>query len=248
MILLGVFLACAVAFTLALGRAGLRNPAPAGGGAAGQPPARVLIVGASGGTGRELVEQALARGLAVTAFVRDPTRLGLTHPRLTIAQGDVLDAAGVAAAMRGQEAVLCALGHKRYFGPTRILSTGTANILRAMEACGTRRLVCETSLGIGGSAGRMGLAYTLFVLPVILPFYFWDKTRQEQLVAGSKVEWVIVRPAALTNGGARGRWRAGPGVGNCVLTGRIGRADTAAFMLDQLTCDDHLGTAVGVTW
>ena len=248
MILLAAFLAYAVALTLALGRAGLRNPAPAGGGAAGEPPDRVLIVGATGGTGRELVTQALDRGLTVTAFVRDRARLGITHPRLAIVQGDVLDAAGLAAAMRGQDAVLCALGHKRYFGPTRILSTGTANIVRAMEACGTRRLVCQTSLGIGGSAGRMGLAYTLFVLPVILPFYFWDKTRQEQLVARSEVEWVIVRPAALTDGGARGRWRAGPEVGNLVLTARIGRADTAAFMLEQLTSGDHLRRAVGVAW
>jgi nucleoside-diphosphate-sugar epimerase len=140
------------------------------------------------------VAQALERGYAVTALVRDPSRLRLAHPRLTIVRGDVLDDRSVGAAMRGQEAVLCALGHKRFFYPTRILSEGTRNILRAMEAHGVRRLVSETALGIGDSGGRMGLPYTLFVIPVILPFYFWDKTRQERLIAGSGVEWVIVRP------------------------------------------------------
>src|SRR6267143_1899993 len=98
----------------------------------------------------------------------------------------------VEVAVRGQEAVISALGHKRYFQPTRILSEGTGNLLRAMQTQGVSRFVCETSLGIGDSAGRMGLYYTLFVIPVILPFYYWDKTRQERLIARSNQEWVIV--------------------------------------------------------
>src|SRR5207245_9990977 len=108
--------------------------------------------------------------------------------------------------MQSQEVVICALGHKRFFQPTRILSGGTQNILRAMEAHGVRRLVCETALGIGDSAGRMGLWYTFLVIPFILPFYFWDKTRQERLIAASRVKWVIVRPGALTNGAKRNRY------------------------------------------
>ena len=175
-----------------------------------------------------------------------PGGLALEDPRLTALRGDVLDPASVAAAVEGQDAVLCALGHKRYLGPSRILSEGTRNLLRAMESHGVRRLVCETSLGIGDSAGRMGLYYTFFVIPVVLPFYFWDKTRQERAIAESAAEWVIVRPAVLTHGAARGRVRHGPGVGGFVLTARIPRADVAAFMLDQLTSNDHLGTAVGI--
>ena len=122
--------------------------------------------------------------------------------------------------MRGQEAVLSALGHKRFFYPTRILSKGTRNILRAMEAHSVARLVCETSLGIGDSVGRMGLLFTFFVIPVILPFYFWDKTRQERMIARSNVEWVIVRPGMLTNGNMRGRYRHGRNIGSFLLTVR----------------------------
>jgi uncharacterized protein YbjT (DUF2867 family) len=172
----------------------------------------------------------------------------MRHERLAAIKGDVLDYGSVDRAMIGQEAVLCALGHKRYFGPTRILSDGTRNILRAMDAHGVARIVCETSLGIGDSAGRMGLAYTFFIVPWILPFYFWDKTRQERIIANSKVEWVIVRPSALIDAIRRGRYREGRGVGNFLWTERISRADVADFMLNQLASGRHVWAAAGVSW
>ncbi|HSR42032.1 MAG TPA: SDR family oxidoreductase [Longimicrobiales bacterium] len=245
--LLVLFVLYAVGLSVALGRAGVRSPPTRRTAGSGAAPASVLVVGATGGTGRHLVTQALERGYRVTAFVRDPSRLGIDHPRLEVARGDVLDPASVQAAMRGQDAVLCALGHSRYFGPTRILSEGTHNLLRAMEEHGATRLVCETSLGIGDSAGRMGLYYTLFVIPVVLPFYFWDKTRQERAIAGSGLEWVIVRPGVLTDGEGRGTCRHGSDVGSYLWTVRVRRADVAAFMLDQLAPDAaYVGRAPGV--
>jgi uncharacterized protein YbjT (DUF2867 family) len=244
-----VFVLYAIALSIALGRAGVRSQPVAGGdGAGAAPPTRILVIGATGGTGRQLVAQALEQGHLVTALVRSPGKLGLEHQRLTVVAGDVLDARAVEEVMRGQDAVLCALGHKRYFMPTRILSDGTQNILRAMQAHGVRRLVCETSLGIGNSAGRMGLYYTLFVIPVILAFYFWDKTRQERLIAASGLEWVIVRPGALTNAAGRGHCREGQDIGSLVRTVRISRADVAGFMLGQLASDRYLRSAVGVCW
>lgn len=238
----------AIALSAVLALAGYRSLTTPSGGVPRRRPTRILIVGATGGTGRQLVAQALDRGYAVTALVRDPSRLQIKHPQLTVIQGDVLDYASIEAAMRGQEAVLSALGHKRYFYPTRILSEGTRNILRAMKTHGVPRVVCETSLGIGDSAGRMGLYYTLFVIPVILPFYFWDKTRQERMIAGSNVEWVIVRPGVLTNGDKRGRFRHGRNVGSFLWTVRISRADVAEFMLNQLASDTYLRSAPGVCW
>lgn len=207
---------------------------------------RVLIIGATGGTGRQLVEQALARGLQVTAFARTPSKITVKHPQLTVVQGDVLDAASVDAAMRDQDAVLCALGHARFFGPSRILSDGTANLITAMKTHGARRLICETTMGIGDSAFRLGPMYTFFIIPLILPFYFWDKTRQEQRIAASGLEWVLVRPVALTNGTAKGGVRHGTAPGSVVWTQRISRAGVAAFMLDQLTSDAYLGGAPGI--
>jgi len=243
-----VFILYAIALSAALARRGYRSQAAPPGGGTRDHPARILIIGATGGTGRQLVAQALERGGAVTAFVRDPSRFQVEHPQLTVVQGDVRDYASVESAMRGHDAVLCALGHKRFFYPTRILSEGTRNILKAMDAHGVTRLVCETALGIGDGAGRFGLLYTLFVIPVVLPFYFWDKARQEQVIAASKIDYVIVRPALLTNGKKRGSYHHGPRVGSFLLTARISRADVAHFMLHQLTSDRYLRAAPGVCW
>lgn len=236
----------AVGLSIGLARSGYRLGVARSSDAPLPSPTRILIVGATGGTGRRLVAQALERGLWVTALVRNPSKLRLEHQRLTVVQGNVLDAGSIDTAMRGQEAVLSALGHQRYFYPTRIQSDGTKNVLRAMETHGVRRFVCMSSLGIGDSMGRLGLIYTFFVIPVILPFYFWDKTRQEKAIAASGVDWTIVRPGALTNGRKRGRVRQGARVGNFIWTVNVPRADVAEFMIDQLTSSAYLRTAVGV--
>lgn len=209
---------------------------------------KLLIIGATGGTGRELVNQALERGHEVTAFARNPKKLRITHERLRVAKGNVLDAASVGDAVRGQEAVLSALGHKRWFYPTTIQSEGTRNVVRAMEAHGVRRLVCETALGIGDRWGRLGLYHTLFVDLFILPFYFIDKARQEKVVRGSALDWIIVRPGQLNSGKKRGTYQHGPQVGSWILTVRISRADVADFMLNQLTSDEYLRRTPGVSW
>jgi putative NADH-flavin reductase len=246
--LLALFLAYALALSVALARSGHRSGAGPTQDTSDRSIKRVLIVGATGGTGQQLVRQALERGYVVTALVRNPKKINVLHPRLTVTQGDVLDAAAVAQAVQGQDAVVSALGHRRYFGPTRILSDGTRNLVRAMQAHGVRRLVCETSLGIGDSAGRMGVYYTFFVIPLILPFYFWDKTRQERVIAATDLDWVTVRPGVLTTAAPRGRYRHGDRIGSFVWTVRISRADVAAFMLDQLTSHAYLRRAVGVCW
>lgn len=205
-------------------------------------------MGATGGTGRELVAQALERGYTVTAFVRTPAKLSIQHPQLKMKQGDVLDYASVEAAVRDQDAVVSALGHRRIFYPNRIQSDGMGNILRAMKTHGVPRLICETALGIGDSAGRLGLLSTLFVVPAILPFYFWDKARQEQLIAASDREWVIARPGVLTSKPKRGSYQHGPNVGSYLWGAKISRADVADFMLNQLTSDTYLHAAPGLSW
>jgi len=209
---------------------------------------RVLIIGVTGGTGRQLVAQALEAGHQVTALVRNPSKLKLNHERLTVVEGNVLDYPSVAAAVKDQQAVLSALGHKRWIIPSSILSAGTKNIIQAMKEHGVRRLVCETSLGVGDSFGRLGLYYTLFTIPVILFFYFRDKGLQERYIKESSLDWVIVRPGLLTNGRKRGVYRHGLRVGNWLWTVKISRADVADFMLKQLTDDQYLHSTPGVCW
>jgi len=119
--LLLVFLFYATALSVGLGRRGLRSAAVSVHSTPDERPTRVLIVGATGGTGRQLVEQALERGHTVTALTRDPSALRVEHPRLTVVRGDVLDYVSVEVAVRGQDAVLSALGHKRSFTPPMYL-------------------------------------------------------------------------------------------------------------------------------
>ena len=247
-IILIVWLVYALVFTVAIFRKPPRGRTSARVSLGKDRPLRLLIIGATGRTGLQLVEQALAQGHEVTAFVRNPARLPLRHDQLRVVQGDVLQPASLAPAMEGQDAVLCALGHKRFLGPSRILSQGTANILRAMQSANVPRLICESSLALGNSAGRGGLIATFFLYPLILPFYVWDKLRQEKLIEESDLDWVIVRPASLTNGPARGQYRHGPEVGSYLMPVRIARADVAAFMLQQLTDDRYLGSAVGLCY
>jgi putative NADH-flavin reductase len=208
----------------------------------------LLIVGATGGTGRALLDQALGQGHTVTAFVRNPAKLRVTHERLRVVTGNVLDYDSIDTAVQGEDAVLSALGHKRWFIKTTILSEGTKNSISAMEKHGVRRFICETSLGVGDSRGRLGLYYTLFVIPVITFFYFKDKRRQEQLIRESSLDWVIVRPGQLTNGRKRAKYRHGEKIGSYVLTVRISRADVADFMLKQLTDNSYLRRTPGVAY
>ncbi len=208
----------------------------------------ILIIGATGGTGRELTGQALDQGHHVTAFVRNPEKIRLKHERLVVVKGDVLNYETVELAVKGKDAVLCALGHKRWFIPSKILSQGVENIIRAMEKHGVRKLVCETSLGVGDSVGRLGLYYSLFVIPIIVFFYFRDKGRQERLIRKSDLDWIIVRPGQLTNGKKRGTYRHGEKIGSFITTVRISRADVADFMLKQLTDDTYLHKSPGVAY
>ena len=209
---------------------------------------RILVIGATGGTGREIVKQALDRGHNVVALARNPAKLDVTHERLRVVKGDVMNPASLDDTVRGCDAVVCALGHKRWLGPSNILSQGTRNIVAAMEKNGVKRLVVESALGVGDSVGRLGVYYTLFTIPFILPFYWYDKGRQERVVRASNLDWIIVRPAQLTNGRKRGTYKHGPRVGNYLWSLSVARADVADFMLNQIGETPYLRQAPGLSY
>lgn len=207
----------------------------------------LLIIGGTGKTGRELIKQGLEKGHFITAIVRNPDKIKNDHQNLKVLKGDVLIPASFENALKGQDAVLSALGHKRFFIKTTILSKGTKNIINAMNAKGIKRFICITSLGINDSRFKLGLYYTLFTIPIILFFYFLDKSKQEKLIMNSGLDWTIVRPGQLTNGKKRTSYKHGSKVGNYILTKMISRASVAHFMLDQLETNDYMHKAVGIT-
>src|SRR5262249_41175393 len=117
---------------------------------------------------------------------------------------------------------------------TTTLSDGTGNIVRAMEKLGVRRFICESSLGVGDSKGQLGLLYNFILIPLFLRNIFADKEAQERVIRESKLDWIIVRPAALTNGPRTGNYQSWAGALDTSIHRRISRADVADFMLRQL--------------
>ncbi|MBL8203286.1 MAG: SDR family oxidoreductase [Blastocatellia bacterium] len=206
----------------------------------------LLIFGASGGTGRCLLEQALAQGHHVTAFARKPENVAVQHPSLKVVQGDMLDYDSVATAMPGHDAVLSTLG-VYLFKKNTVLSDGTRNIIRAMEAHGVKRFVCETALGISDSRDQLSLFVEFIFYPFLLRHFFPDKERQELAIRQSSLDWIIVRPARLTNGKQTGQYRHGFGPHE-KIKGSVSRADTAEFMLKQLTDDTYLRKTPGLSY
>ncbi len=204
---------------------------------------KIVIFGATGGTGRELVGQGLALGHEVSAFARRPEKLGALVGRVRVIRGDALDPAAVGSVVAGQEAVLSALGATGK-SPIDLCSRATAHIIEAMRARGVRRLVCESAYGAGES--RAWSLYSRWLRAVIRA-RVEDKDRMEDEVAQSGLDWVIVRPPLLTNGPRRGRYRE-------ALEMRLGwaptvsRADTAHFMLRMLTEEDYLRSAVTIAY
>jgi putative NADH-flavin reductase len=202
----------------------------------------IVIFGATGVTGRCLVEQALDQGFNVTAFVRNPLTLTTQHAHLSIVKGDVFHPVTVQEAVANQDAVLCTIGghdrlrvalsgHPRAPG---LCTIGTSNILDAMKTCGVSRLICLSAWGIGDSKGRVPVLFRNVIFPLLMKEEYEDKEAQEQLIGQSTLDWTIVRPSRLTNGPRRGRYQMKSSL-EFSLRSSISRADVADCMLRQLT-------------
>lgn len=192
----------------------------------------ILVIGAAGKTGTQLVEQGLQRGFSVTGFVRSPEKAAHLPKSVKIVQGDGMNAAQVAAAMPGHDAVFIAVGDARTFvsGPI------TRNAVAGMKTAGIKRLVLLSAYGIGDSAhGIHG-----FLITRVLGKLNADKMDSEAALEGSGLEWVAVRPPVLGEGPAKGPLKAGIGIKIAGFQS-IPRADLAAFMLDQLESDTCVG-------
>jgi putative NADH-flavin reductase len=188
---------------------------------------KVAIFGSTGGTGRELVKQALAAGHEVTAFARSSDSGLCQGPLLRIVTGGITDPVKVELAIKGQQAVLSALGAK---GKIRICAPGTSNILAAMHRLGVRRLLAVSAFGAAESHDRSLYSRLLWLA---IHDRMEDKDEMERLIQASDLEWTLVRPPALTNGKKRGRYRVGTTLRMSVFS-KISRADVAHFMLNEL--------------
>lgn len=207
----------------------------------------LLIFGATGSIGGELVKQALEQGHAVTAFARNLAKLDIQHQNLKLFQGDVTDITAVEKAVQGQDAVLCSLGSGTQTKGT-VRSEGTRNIIQAMEKVGVRRFICQTTLGIGESQGNLNFFWKYVMFGFLLRQVFADHVKQEEYVKQSHLDWTIVRPSAFVDGNHTGVYRHGfPGTDKTTKL-VISRADVADFMLRQLTDNSYLHKTPGASY
>lgn len=207
----------------------------------------ILVVGATRGIGRALVEQALARGNSVTALARHPERLVAWHERLSKVRGDILDAQSLSGAMAGQDAVCCTIGVKTPWEQPGVFTKGTERLLLAMKSKAVRRLICVTGIGAGGSRGHGGFLYDRVLFPLVLKSVYADKDLQEALIRAAEVDWTIVRPGLLTNGPLTQRYRVLIDLAG-VTARRISRADVAHFILEELEKPRYLRRAPLLTY
>jgi putative NADH-flavin reductase len=206
---------------------------------------KIIIFGATGSIGRHLVDQALMHGHNVTAFARNPAALTQDHPNLKRFAGDALDAAAVDDAVQGHDAVLVALGAGRKGG---IRSAGTKNVIDGMQRHGVRRLVCETTLGAGDSRAVLNFFWKRLMFGLLLRPAFADHQLQEAHIRDSDLDWVIVRPAAFTDGPATNVYKEGFPATEQNLTFKISRADVAGFMLRQIADNTYLRQTPGLSY
>jgi putative NADH-flavin reductase len=194
---------------------------------------KLIVFGATGNTGRCLVDLALAQGHSVTSFARDPGATSNSRPGLTVVRGDVLDRTAVEQAIAGQEAVLSALGG-RTLDPSTVISQGTGHIIRGMEMHAVRRIVVILASGI--------------ISKNIAPMFInvnAEHRRILEMLQNSQLDWIAACPPYI---------RDHPFTGSYTLHTdqmpadrmQISKFDLADFMLRQLHSDTYLRRAVGI--
>lgn len=204
---------------------------------------KLAIFGATGVTGRHLIEQALHLGHEVTAVVRAAGAMTLHHPQLRIVEAALHDSAQMRLAVKDQDVVISVLGVRKG-GASTICADGARSILAAMEASGTRRLVALSAYG-ASETSRASL-FIRFVRSVIAE-KMRDKDEMERRIRASSVSWTLVRPPALTNGKQTGAYRFGTDL-KIGMTGRISRSDLADFILKEGIQDKSAGKVLAVSY
>ncbi len=211
---------------------------------------KVLVFGATGGTGAAVVQQALNKGFEVTAFIRNPAKLKIANPMLHVAEGDVLQQETVDDAVAGHDAVICCLRAPATKAGT-LRSHGTKNIVKAMQRHAVQRFICQTSLGYGDSLPVLEQTPFFFkkiIVPYLLKETFADYLLQENIIKETNLNWTIIRPGTLTNGKLTGHYQYGFDYTDTPLQVKVSRADVADFIVGQLGSEQYEKKVAGISY
>lgn len=210
---------------------------------------RILVIGASQGTGALVVKAALARGDSVTAFARSPEKLDLLgldkDAKLTRLKGDFHDPQSVEDAVAGHDAVVITAGlssRKAFQSNPTFFSRGTGYVIGAMKKQGVKRLVVLSALGVAESRGAFGFLLRALLVDGLLGHVMRDHTNEDALVRASGLDWVLARPSRLTDGPAKGHFVKTTGLKK--IPGSISRADVADFLVEATSSSEWVRKAV----
>jgi putative NADH-flavin reductase len=202
-----------------------------------EPIMRLFVIGATGRTGRQIVQQALARGHHVTAFVRSPESITVRNERLTVLKGNAMDENQLSDAMQNHDAILSTLGPREAFKPSSLLHDSALATTRAMKRSGVKRLlILSAAAHFPGVPNR--------IISFILRSHMRDSRAMEEIVQASDLDWTIARPPRLTQedySTYRSREGAAPKIGFT-----LSRKAVAAFMLDAIEQKKHFHKIVGI--
>jgi putative NADH-flavin reductase len=201
---------------------------------------RLLILGATGNTGRLCVTQGLERGYSVTAFARNRAKVTIEHQDLRIVEGDLTNPADVRIALAGQDAVISTFSGNT---PTRRfpeLVGALGSVVGEMQKSAPRRLIYLSFLGVKAGKHQLSWIGREIVSRFILHNVVADHEAKEAIIIGSTLDWTIVRAPRLTNGPRTGQFRAGEDIRATAIVPTISRADLASFLLDQVESHGYL--------
>ena len=205
---------------------------------------KIIVFGGTGSIGRLVVEQAIEQGDDVTLFTRDRAAVGRPDPRVHVVEGNVFDAQALAPVVAGHDAVVITLGGGRKGG---VRARGTAAIIEAMQATEVRRLVVQSTIGVGDSREQLNFFWKRLMFGLLLRGAYADHVEQERQTRASGLDWTIVRPGSFTDGPRTGSYRRGFGPQE-KTTLKVSRADVAEFVVEQLTDDTWLRQAPSLAY
>lgn len=203
------------------------------------------MIGGSKGIGLETVKQGLDVGFSVKAMARTADAIALDHPQLEKVTGDATVRDDVAAALRDVDVVVSCLGlplnRQTITQPTDLFSSSTLVLLEAMRSSNTKRLIAVTGFGAGDCAAQLS---RLERIPFRLVFgrIYDDKSRQEELIKASSLDWTIARPGILTRGRRKETYRVLVEPSSW-RNGVISRADVAEYIVSAIKDPSTIGTS-----
>jgi len=214
--------------------------------------AHVLIVGANGGIGRQAVELALREGHQVTAVLRTPAKLPLTHPHLTLVKGDILQPETFEYCLKGTDAVISAIGIEKGFfrdERTTLYSQGNANLLQAMQRTGVRRayFISASAIEISPVLPAFVRFAAKYIVQRLLKHMYADLRKMEQVIKSSQADYTIIRPPRLMDKPVTGHYRVA--IDQFLKNAfSISRADVAHFMLHNIDNTATYRTTVEIAY